>query len=45
MVNTFCCHDQVKIEASEALSALCQCDSLEPSVVVVRRYTNTPYIP
>ena len=26
-------------------SALCQCESLEPSVEVVRRYANTPYIP
>ena len=44
-MTTFCHHDQSKMEASDALSALCQCDSLEPSVVVVRRYTNTPYIP
>ena len=33
------------MEASNALSTLLQCDSSEPSVVVVRRYTNTPYIP
>ena len=45
MVTTFCHLDQAKMEASSALSALHQCDSLEPSVVVVRRYTNTPYIP
>ena len=45
MVTTFCHHDQAKLEASDALSALCKCDLLEPSVVVVRRYTNTPYIP
>ena len=45
MVTTFCCHDQVKMEASDALSVLHQCDSPELSVVVVRRYTNTPYIP
>ena len=44
-VTTFCCHDQAKMEASDALSALCQCNSPEPSVIVVRRYTNTPYIP
>ena len=44
-VTTFCCHGQVKMEASDALSALYQCDSLEPSVVLVRRYTNIPYIP
>ena len=40
MVTTFCLNDQAKVEASKALSALCQCDLLEPSVVVVRRYTN-----
>ena len=45
MVTPFCCHNQAKVEAFKALSALCQCDSLEPSVVVVRRYTNSPYIP
>ena len=45
MVTTFCCHDQSKMEASNALSALHQCNSPEPRVVVVRRYTNTPYIP
>ena len=45
MVTTYCHHDQAKLEASAALSALHQCDSLEPSVVIVRRYTNTPYIP
>ena len=44
MVTTFCCHNQAKIEASDALSALYQCDPPDPSVVVVRRYTNTPYI-
>ena len=45
MVTTFCCHNQAKIEASKALSALCQCDSPEPSVVVVRRFTNSPFLP
>ena len=46
MVTTCCHHDQSKMEASDALSALCQCNVSEPSVVVVRRrYTNTPYIP
>ena len=34
MVTTFCCPDQAKMEASEVLSALHQCDSPEPSVVV-----------
>ena len=45
MVTTFCHHDEAKMEASDAISALCQWDSPEPSVVVVRRYTNTLYIP
>ena len=44
MVTTFCQHDQAKMEASNALSALHQGNLLEPSVVVVRQYTNTPYI-
>ena len=45
MVTTFFCHDQVRVEASKALSAICQCDFLELSVVVVRRFTNSPYPP
>ena len=45
MVTTFCHHDQAKMEASEALSVLHQCDLPEPSVVVVQRYTNSPYLP
>ena len=45
MVTSFCFHDKAKIEASDAHSTLCQHDSLEPGVVVVRRYTNTSYIP
>ena len=45
MVTVFCHHDQNKMEASDALSALHQSDSLEPSAVVVRRHTNTPFIP
>ena len=44
MVTTFCCHNQAKVEASEALSVLCQHDSLEPSVVAVRRFNNSPYL-
>ena len=35
----------IKMEASNALSAIHQCDLLEPSVVIVRRYGNTPYMP
>ena len=45
MVTTFCHHDQAKVEASEALTALHQHDSLEPSVVGVRRYPNSPFLP
>ena len=45
MVTIFFCHNQAKMEASDAVSALHQCNSLQSSVVVVRKYTNTPYIP
>ena len=45
MVTTFCCHNQAKMEATNPLSALHQCDSLKPSMVVVSMYTNTLYIP
>ena len=45
MVTTFFHHDQAKMEASNALSALHQHNLPEPSVAVVRRYANTPYIP
>ena len=45
MVTTFCCHDEAKVEASKALSALHQHDLPEPSVVVVMRFTNSPYLP
>ena len=45
MVTVVCHPNQAKIEACDALSTLCQCDSSVPSMVVVRRYSNTPYIP
>ena len=45
MVTVFCHHDQNKMEVSEALSSLCQYNSPEPSMMVIRRYTNVPYIP
>ena len=45
MMTVFCCHGQNKMEASDAPSALHQCDPPEPCVVVVRRYANTPYNP
>ena len=44
MVTTFCQHDQANVEATEVLSALHQCDSSEPSVVIVRRFTNSPFV-
>ena len=45
MVMTFCSCNQVKMEASEVLATLHQHDSPKPRVFVVRRYTNTPFIP
>ena len=45
MATTFCSHNQVKMEALEMLATLYQCDSPELSVFVVRRYTNSPFIP
>ena len=45
MVPCFCLSNQAKIEACNILSTLHQCDPSEPSMVVVRRYSNTPYIP
>ena len=45
MVTIFCHPDQARIECCDALSALHQCGSLKPCMVVVRRYSNTPYIP
>ena len=44
MVMVLCHPDQARIEAYDALSIFCQCDSSELSMVVVRRYSNTPYI-
>ena len=45
MAMVFCHSDPAKIEARAALSAPCQQDSSDLSMVVVRRYSNTPYIP
>ena len=45
LVMVFCHPNQARIEACDALSTLCHHDSSEPSVVVVRRYSNTPYVP
>ena len=43
MVTVFCHPEQARIEVCDALSI--QHNSCEPSVVVRRRYSNTPYIP
>ena len=45
IVTVFCHPDQARIEACDTLSTLHQCNLPEPSMVVVRRYSNTPYIP
>ena len=45
MVTTFFHHDKPKVGDSKVLSALHQCNSLELSVLVVRRFTNSPYLP
>ena len=45
MVNTFHHHDQAKMESSEALSSLYQQDFPELSIVVVKIFTNSPYLP
>ena len=45
IVTNFCHHNQAKVEASEVFSALHQHDSQEPSVVVMRRFTNSCYPP
>ena len=45
LVTVFCHPNQAKMEACDALSAFHQYDTSEPRVVVVRRYSNTPFIP
>ena len=45
MVMVICHPEQARIKACDALSALCQLNPSELSVVVIRRYPNTPYIP
>ena len=42
---TFCHHDKAKVESSEALSILCQQDSHKLSIVVVKIFANSPYLP
>ena len=45
MVTTFCHHDQAKVESSAVLSTLHQWDSPKPSIVVVKIFVNSPYLP
>ena len=45
MMTVFCHPEQARIEACDALSILCQSDTCKLSVVLVRRYSNIPYIP
>ena len=45
MVTTFCHHDQAKVEPSEALYTLHQWDSPKLSIVVVKIFANSPYLP
>ena len=45
LVTVFCHPDQARMEACDAFFTLCQHDLSQPSMVVVRRYSNTPYIP
>ena len=45
MLMVFCHLNQAKIDACNALSVLHQCNSSELNMVVMRRYSNTPYIP
>ena len=45
MVMVFCYPNQAKMEACDTLSALHQCDTSEQGMVVVSRYSYTPYIP
>ena len=45
MVVVFCHPNEAKMEACDALSILHQCELSKPSMVMVRRYSNTPYIP
>ena len=45
MVTTFCHHYMAKVELSEELSILCQLDSPELSIVVVKIFANSPDLP
>ena len=45
METTFFCHNQVKVEPSEVLPTLLQWDSHKLSVVVVKIFANSPYLP
>ena len=45
MVTTFCHHDQANVKSLEVLSILSQQDSPKPSVVVVKIFANSTYLP
>ena len=45
MITIFCRSDQVEVGLSDALSTLVQWDSSKPGVVVVKVFTNLPYLP
>ena len=45
MVTTFCHHDQAKVESLEVLSTLLQQDCPKLSIVVVKIFANSPYLP
>ena len=45
MVTVLCHPNWAKREACDSLSTLCQCDLSKLSMLVLRRYSNTPYIP
>ena len=45
MMTTFCDHDQAKVESLDVHSTLCQWDSPKPSMVVVRIFANSPFLP
>ena len=45
MVTTFCHSDQVKVEPSDVLSTLVQWDYPKPGIIVVKIFTNSPFLP
>ena len=45
LITAFCRTYQAKVEPSDALLMLVQCESAEPGVVVVKVFTNSPHLP